>query len=110
MALPDNIIQKEQIFNGIRYSTKNSRLLAYTEHKDDPTGPVDHLLFQGKNGRYFQSYQKPDFYKYGNNEAKLYPLNKEEAIQIYHDMAVHVRLKTETGSTDIFDFDEVIKA
>ena len=81
------VIQKEQIFDGLRYNTENSRLLAFTEYQDDPTGPQDRILFQGKNGRYFQSYQKPDFYKHGDNSAKLYPLNKEEAISIYKDMA-----------------------
>ena len=105
------VIQKEQIFDDLRYNTENARVLAYTEHEDDPTGPKDRILFQGKNGRYFQSYQKPDFYKHGDNSAKLYPLNKEEAIRTYKGMAVHERFKiSENESTDIFDFDEVIKA
>ena len=105
-----NILPKEEIIKGIRYDTgeEHSRLLAYNEAVE---GKEDKLLLQGKNGRFFLAIQKPKKYsKYNDDTSNLIPLNLEEAKKLYSDMAVHKRFEVEGGTTDIFDFDEVIKA
>jgi len=107
-----SILPYEEIYKQIRYSTtEGSTLLAYTEALEDGPGMQDKLLWKGKNGRFWLSIQKPKKYKWGDGSVKVIPLNKEDAVRIYNDLAVHVRLKiSETESTDIFNFDEVIKA
>ena len=81
-----NILPKEEIINGVRYDTgsEHSRLLAYNEAIE---GKEDKLLFQGKNGRFFLAIQKPKKYKFGDGSSNLIPLNKEEVIKLYSDMA-----------------------
>ena len=108
-----NVLPREEIINGIRYDTgeEHSRLLVYNEAITDGGVTSDKLLFQGKNGRFFMAIQKPKKYKHGDDSVNLIPLNKEEAIKRYEGLAVYKTHKlSETESTDIFDFDKVIKA
>lgn len=105
-----NVLPREEIINGIRYDTgeEHSRLLGYNEAVE---GKEDKLLFQGKNGRFFLSIQKPKRLKNGDDSVNLIPLNKEEAIRRYKDLAVYKTHKlSENETTDIFDFDEPVKA
>ena len=83
-----NVLPKEEIYRGVRYSTtEGSTLLAYTEAKESNLGMQDELLWKGKNGRYWLSIQKPKKYKFGDDSSNLIPLNKEEVIKLYSDMA-----------------------
>lgn len=105
-----SVLPKEEIINGVRYDTgeEHSRLLGYTEAVE---GKEDKLLFQGKNGRFFLSIQKPKRLKAGDDSVNILPLNKEEAIRWYKDLAVYKTYKiSEHETTDIFDFDKPIKA
>jgi hypothetical protein len=82
-----NILPKEEIIKGIRYDTgsEHSRLLAYSEAVE---GKEDKLLLQGKNGRLFLAIQKPKKYsKFNDDSVNLIPVNKEEAIKLFSDMA-----------------------
>ena len=106
-----SILPKEEVISGIRYDTgeKHSRLLAYTEAIE---GKEDKLIFQGLNGgRYFLAIQKPKKYRNGDDSVNIIPLNKEEVIRLYKDMAVYKTFKiSDHETTDTFDFDEPIKA
>ena len=105
-----SILPKEEVIKGIRYDTgeEHSRLLGYTEAVE---GKEDRLLFQGKNGRFFLSIQKPKRLKNGDDSVNLIPLNTVETQRIYKDLAVYKTFKlSENETTDIFDFDKPIKA
>jgi len=105
------IIDTEKVIDEIRYNTgeEHSRLLGYTEAVMIDGLMSDNLLFQGNNGRFFRSIQRPKRLKNGDDSVRIQPLNKEEAQRIFKDLAVYKRFEVE-GGTDIFDFDEVIKA
>jgi hypothetical protein len=110
-----SIIPKEEIIEwegqNIRYNTEGSTLLGYTEAVKINGQMCDELLFQGKNGRKFLTYQRPERLKNGDNSSRIQPVNKEEAIRHYKDLAVYSSFKlSETETTDIFDFDRPIKA
>ena len=110
-----SILQKEEIIEWegqkIRYNTEGSTLLGYTEAVKIEGQACDILLFQGKNGRKFVTYQRPKRLKGGDDSVRIQPVNKEEAIRHYKDLAVFSTFKlSETETTDIFNFDKPIKA
>jgi len=104
-----NVINTEKIIGGIRYNTEEGKLLGYTEAVEIDGLMSDSVLFQGKNGRFYRLIQRPKRLKNGDDSVRIQPLNKEEAQRFFEDLAVYERLKVE-GGTDIFDFDELIKA
>lgn len=103
--MPFEKIPREIIDDGIRYNTLTGKLLAYTEHTQNnfESGPFDKLIYQGKNGRCFLAIQKPNSYKNGDGSVRITPLSKNEAIEIYNDLAVK-------EISEIESFESAIKA